>query len=151
MNSLGLKLLARLEKEFADSKSRSLRGTIRARLTQLRFPNPFRDIDQKNVAILKRNFETEGCLQHDRECSVPATIEATVFRRVLQKLSVDAETFKTTSASYPAHYVLPGDTQLSCLHGKHRIVAASEFLPPGDRWWLVDIYDDGQSLPDSGL
>ncbi|KAL5331286.1 hypothetical protein ACEPPN_000816 [Leptodophora sp. 'Broadleaf-Isolate-01'] len=34
----------------------------------------------------------------------------------------------------------PTSCQLECLHGRHRIEAAREFLLPTDRWWVVDLY-----------
>ncbi|KAH1970748.1 hypothetical protein KXW55_006869, partial [Aspergillus fumigatus] len=33
-----------------------------------------------------------------------------------------------------------GVGQLQCLHGQHCIRIGRELLPPGDRWWSVDIY-----------
>jgi hypothetical protein len=35
--------------------------------------------------------------------------------------------------------------QLRALHGRHRVQAAAEVLPPADRWWTVDLYLDGES------
>jgi hypothetical protein len=40
-----------------------------------------------------------------------------------------------------------GIGQLQCLHGQHRIRIGSELLPPGDRWWSVDIYLEGEIPP----
>ncbi|ODM18031.1 hypothetical protein SI65_06819 [Aspergillus cristatus] len=32
--------------------------------------------------------------------------------------------------------------QLRALHGRHRVQAGAEVLPPADRWWTVDLYLD---------
>ncbi|KIM93529.1 hypothetical protein OIDMADRAFT_35637 [Oidiodendron maius Zn] len=145
MNRLGLELLASLEQRFADSKIAHLRGTARVRLSQLQFMNPIRPVDLKIVNALKRDFKAEGCLQHEVDFSVPALIDEASLSSALAMLHISTETFKATSALNPAEFELPGNLQLDCLHGQHRILAAAEFLPPGDRWWLVDIYGDGQS------
>lgn len=42
MSSLGLQLLASLEKAFAESKALHFKGTVRVRLSQLDFPWPIR-------------------------------------------------------------------------------------------------------------
>jgi hypothetical protein len=62
INHLGLELLALLERNFADSKIRHLKGTARVRLSQLLFLNPIRLINVKVVNTLKRDFKVEGYL-----------------------------------------------------------------------------------------
>ncbi|KAK5400801.1 hypothetical protein LTR06_011261, partial [Exophiala xenobiotica] len=40
---------------------------------------------------------------------------------------------------YPQLQV-PVGVRLTCLHGRHRIQAALEFLPARDKWWIADLY-----------
>ena len=144
MASSGVKRLAELEKTFAESKSRHLLGTARVRISQLEFQDPIRPLDQKIVTELLRDFKAEGCLQHEHDCSVPAIIDENGFFHILRHLEVDADHFKTTSTSQSAHFKLPDDVQLQCLHGLHRIYAASKYLPIMESWWLVDLYSDSE-------
>ncbi|PYH67142.1 uncharacterized protein BO88DRAFT_489456 [Aspergillus vadensis CBS 113365] len=41
--------------------------------------------------------------------------------------------------------------QLRALHGRHRVQAGATVLPPTDRWWTVDLYEDdiGEELKTS--
>jgi hypothetical protein len=50
-------------------------------------------------------------------------------------------------ADKPPEYpelLFPQGFQLECLHGRHRIQAAREFLSPKDKWWTVDLYLSGK-------
>lgn len=144
MSPLGLELLASLERNFAENKALNFKGTARVRLSQLLFLDPIRPIDIKIVKALKRDFKAEGCLQHEVDCSIPAIIDDVSLTSALATFNVSAGSFKATSTSHPAKFELPSNLQLKCLHGQHRIIAATEYLPSGDRWWLVDIYGEGQ-------
>jgi hypothetical protein len=123
-----------------------LKGTICVRLSQLSFTNPIRPIDKKIITNLKRVFKIEGCLQNEKDYSVPAIISEVSFNRALSVAHVSAEDFKTVSSSNPAKYKLPPGITLECLHGQHRVLAATEYLPRGDGWWLVDIYGQGMLI-----
>ena len=146
MASSGLSLLAALEKQFAESKDRNFLGTARVRLSQLSFPDPIRPLDKKLILALERDFKAEGCLQHERECSIPAIIDDSGFAHILVRLNINAETFKATSACHPDRFEFPDNFQLHCLHGLHRTHAAKKYLPVKDRWWLVDLYSDSQYI-----
>ena len=143
MNHLGLELLASLERNFAESKILHLKGSLRVRLSQLQFLHPIRPIDPTIIKALRRDFKAEGCLQHEVDCSIPAIIDDASLKSALAMLNVSAETFKSISTGHPTKFELPSNLKLKCLHGQHRILAASEYLPAGDRWWLVDIYGEG--------
>jgi hypothetical protein len=135
--------LASLEKEFAEKKALHFRGTARVRTTQLQFLDPFRPIDQKIIDALIRDFGAEGCLQHNKDCSVPAIVTDHEYQQVLSHISLNTEEFKTKSTLQPTLYEIPIHLKLNCLHGQHRIVAANSYLPSGDRWWLVDLFSSG--------
>lgn len=38
------------------------------------------------------------------------------------------------------------DHQVSCLHGKRRLLAAKRFLGAADQWWIAKIYDTGETV-----
>ena len=147
MNGPGLELLASLEQQFVESKTRYLKGKARVRLSQLSFPNPIRPIDPKLVEVLKRNFKGEGCLHQDSTFSLPAIIDDDSLKLALEGLQVSADHFKAASILSPAKFELPQNIQLACLHSQHRVAAAAELLGPGDKWWLVDIYGQGTCEP----
>ncbi|TGO32402.1 hypothetical protein BHYA_0321g00090 [Botrytis hyacinthi] len=151
MNSLGLRLLASLEKEFAKNKASHYRGTARIRTSQLLFPDPLRPKDEKLVDTLKRDFRGEGCLQHERDCSVPAIISDDAYHQILTHLNITSEQLRQNSTTNPTLYEIPHSVTLNCLHGQHRILAASSYLPPGDRWWLVDLFGPGIDERTRGL
>ncbi|KAK6609669.1 hypothetical protein H4I96_03600 [Botrytis cinerea] len=145
MNSLGLRLLASLEKEFAKNKASHYKGTARVRTSQLLFPDPLRPRDEKLIESIKRDFRGEGCLQHERDCSVPAIITDDAYQQILMHFNITSDQLRQNSTTNPTFYEIPHGINLNCLHGQHRILAASSYLPPGDRWWLVDLFGPGEN------
>jgi hypothetical protein len=143
MSFSGPEQLAKLEREFDQNLKANKRGTAYVRISQLSFPNPLRRIDRKIVDKLKRDFGKEGCLVHQQGCSIPAVLDEDEFRIGLEKLSASPESFKANSPNSPPRFELSINAKLPCLHGQHRIHAAAEYLPPEDRWWMVDLYGQG--------
>lgn len=90
-------------------------------------------LDTRNIDRLIQVFKLEGCLRLDLEPHIPAIISQETFQKSLAHSKVD-----NTALLFPEHI------HLSCLHGKHRIAAAKTLLLPGDTWWIVDLYQDGQ-------
>jgi hypothetical protein len=136
----GLQHLAIQEKALAADKSHNFRGTVRVRLNQLQFSSSVRPLDQKIVHALKRDFRAEGCLQHQKCCSIPALITESDFSAILEHLRLTPEALKIAEPQPE----IPSAVQLECLHGQHRISAARDFLPLSEHWWLVDLYINSQ-------
>lgn len=101
-------------------------------------------IDPKNVERLIQVFKLEGCLRLDLAHHIPAVINAQFLRESLRHSQIP-ETSLYGRQNPPA-LSFPDNTYLLCLHGKHRIAAAKNILLPGDMWWTVDLYLDGQSI-----
>ena len=59
---------------------------------------------------------------------------------------VSAEHLLSNPDNDPPALRLPARHQLTCLHGRHRIQAARETLPPTEAWWTVDLYLAGISI-----
>lgn len=95
-------------------------------------------LDQKNVARLKKIFELEGCLRLDPEHHIPVVIDSETLKQSLTKSAISRGDLFTSTI--PPELVLPGKYVVTCLHGRHRIAAARDFLLASDRWWTVDIY-----------
>ncbi|KAK0247123.1 hypothetical protein LTR29_017846 [Friedmanniomyces endolithicus] len=93
-----------------------------------------RDFDKANVDRLVNIFRLEGCQRDDPPHFVPGLIARESLGPEWQQLLE------------PQRLSLPTSVVLRCLHGKHRILAAREVLPPHEQWWNVALYDD--ALPD---
>ena len=143
MNFSGPEQLAKLEREFDQNLKANKRGTAYVRILQLSFPNPLYRIDRKIVDKLKQDFGKEGCLVHQQGCSIPAVLDKDEFRIGLEKLNTSPESFKANSPNSPPRFELSINAKLLCLHSQHRICIAAEYLPPEDRWWIVDLYRQG--------
>lgn len=94
---------------------------LEVRLEYLKFKNPSRELDTKNITKLLHTFEIQGCHHLKPDYCIPAV-----------RSSQQWQAIGTTEAA-------KGFT-FECLHGMHRIEAAKLFLPPAQRAWLVAIY-----------
>ncbi len=133
-----------------ENKSSSFRGSAKIHLKHLLFEEP-KDVslslhlDPKNVARLIKIFELEGCLRLEEEHRVPAIINDAILQEAISSSSLTNAELLTTGV--PPELQLPQSTRLNCLHGRHRIAAAQQILLPGNKWWTVDLYTEGPSMP----
>ncbi|KAF9883530.1 hypothetical protein FE257_003363 [Aspergillus nanangensis] len=126
-------------------------GTAKVHINQIEFDPPLpRDVDQKNVNRLCEIFRKNRCRRLDVDNHVPATVSQHGLSLALQKANVPRSSLLTSD---PQHLPLLGFSvgQLRALHGRHRVQAGAEMLPPADRWWTVDLYLDdlGEGLKTS--
>ena len=133
-----------------EEKHSSFRGSAKIHLRHLQF-NELEQrmlrgdfhLDQKNVARLNKIFEIQDCLRLESDHHVPAMIS----EKLLQ-LSIRASGLSNggelLDRRIPPTLQLPPTTSLQCLHGRHRIAAARNFLLPDDKWWIVNLYSDRQ-------
>ena len=131
----------RLEAE----KRFKFKGTARIRLEQLCFPwNDAKDLNEKNVDRLKAIFQQDGCRRLEVQHHVPAIIDEGRLDAAITAAGISPRTLVSpaTADGYP-ELVFPNGHQLECLHGRHRIQAGQQFLPPRDKWWTVDLYSTG--------
>ena len=129
---------------FHEKKSH-FRGSALINLKHLTFENDqvpgTRPLDQRNVARLIQIFELEGCRRLEPEHHVPAVISEKTFRDALKRSKVSEEVL--LQHDKPPQLRFDDAVRLTCLHGKHRLTAADEFLLPGDKLWVVDLYKEG--------
>ena len=121
-------------------KSRTFCGSFKIPLSKLKhedIPDNPRQLDPRNVANLLEKFVLEDCNRLDPEHYVSALI-----RRA--DLPQGSQT-KDNPFKEPQHF----DPQypLLCVHGKHRLEAARQFLAGDEEWWVADLYSDG-TTPD---
>lgn len=143
MEVLDPEILSALEQKISKDKLSKYKGTARISLEHLHFPHPCRQVDYRIIYQLKRDFEGEGCIKDDPNNRVPAVIDDEILNAGLEKLQISIDTFTATSKNKPPLLQLGRDVRLECLHGKHRILAAKDFLDVPDRWWMVDLYSTG--------
>jgi hypothetical protein len=130
------------ELRISRDKVAKYKGTAQVPFENLSFPHPYRQIDRRIIERLKRDFEGEGCIKTTNR--IPAVIDDATLSAELQKLDVESDDFRAGSSENPPLFAL-GSAKLECLHGQHRILAADEFLDRSKRWWVVDLFDTGQS------
>lgn len=128
-----------------EEKQSCFRGSAKIHLKHLKYENVVKEddrlfLDPKNIARLIQVYQLEGCLRLDIEHHVPAIIKEKDLQTSLKLSNVDpADLFKR---GLPPELEFSGDVTLVCLHGRHRLEAAKEFLLPGDKWWIVDLYSE---------
>jgi len=71
---------------------------------------------------------------------VPALISQQQLANAMRHSGVFTEQLLAGHLSGYSMLKVPTSCHLECLHGRHRIEAAREFLLPTDRWWTVDLY-----------
>ena len=123
-------------------------GTARVRLRSLDFPqDSFDDLDPVNVARL-RSCLRRNCCRLDVHNFIPAIIDERSLRDALEVSRLSRERLLSCPNGDIPELTFPEGFRLQCLHGRHRIEAAKDVLPPGDKWWTVDLYRSGTA---SGL
>ena len=68
---------------------------------------------------------------------VPAVIRQQDLHKAVRAAGIPAETL--LSNTYPELEFPPG-YRLECLHGRYRLRAGADILPPGEKRWTVDLY-----------
>ena len=130
------------EERLATEGREKYQGTARIKLEVLHFPqNEPRELDRKNVERLKGYFKKGQCHRVGRN-HIPAVIDQSQLSEVLRDSNVSVKTLLSNTDPHPM-LRFPAGSQLQCLHGRHRIQAAREFLTPRESWWTVDLYLSG--------
>lgn len=71
-------------------------------------------------------------------------IDQNHFNIALAASSITAEELLVSPRDRYPSLEFPLGFQLNCLHGRHRVQAGAETLPPGDKRWTVDLYLAGK-------
>ena len=133
------------EEEIRLATERRLKylGAAKVSIYQLHFDPPLpRDLDPKNLDRLREIFHKNRCRRLDVDNHVPAIVSRPDLANALQKANIPQRSLLTNdSHQLPQLGFTAG--QLRALHGRHRVQAGAEVLPPADRWWTVDLYLDG--------
>lgn len=114
-------------------------GSARISLDVLYFERS-RELDLNQVEFLKKCFRNEDCQRLPARNHVPAVISQQQLATAMRHSGVSTEQLLAGHLSGYPRLKFPTSFQLECLHGRHRIEAAREFLLPTESWWIVDLY-----------
>lgn len=138
------------EAQLATERRLKYQGSARVNLAEIHFDlHSSRQLDRRNIERLSNIFREEGCQNLTVENRIPAIISRQNLDVALAMANVSAQALLASPESEMPHLRFPAG-QLHGLHGRHRLAAGFEVLPPGRRWWVVDLYLDGNiSCPHS--
>lgn len=118
-------------------------GAAKISIVQIQFEPPLpRGLDPKNLDRLRGIFRKNRCRRLDVHNHVPATVSRHDLSEALQKANLSQQSLLPADGRHPPRLEFQTG-QLRGLHGRHRVQAGMEVLPPADRWWTVDLYADG--------
>lgn len=131
------------EHQLTAERALKYQGTAKIDLNEITFSSSFtQECDPRNIARLCEVFRKDGCRRLDPRNHVTGVVDKQSLKRARQAASVTKQDLLTNPPDrYPHLHFQVGDVK--CLHGQHRLKAASDILPPSERWWVVDLYRDG--------
>ena len=108
--------------------------------------------DPERIERVKRIFRREGCLPRRVEHHIPAVIDQGRLDAALEDsrrkgrwkgITLPSNHATINSQDEYPELEFPGG--IECLRGRHRIEAGKVWLPPTEKWWIVDLYLSGIS------
>jgi len=122
-------------------------GTVRASLSSLSFVHG-RETDPAIVQHLSEVFERTRCRRYDPDNFIPVIINQEGLKKALKATNVKRAALTTTLKDGSFLLLKPALGQkFSCVHGRHRVMAAEIFLPSDDQWWTVRLFlTDSQGI-----
>jgi hypothetical protein len=116
------------------------RGAASIAIQSLHFPcKESREEDSANTERLRNIFRKSSCNPLPLQNHIPAEIDNNLLTEVLAGSGVSEERLHEGyhTDSYP-RLEFPAGFRLTCLHGRHRVLAAPSFL--AESRWVVDLY-----------
>jgi hypothetical protein len=96
-------------------------------ITYLDFPHLTRQIDNKIVKQLIKDFKGEGCIREEPSYRIPAIIDNSILEEALEKIPLTAKAFKAKVDNLPILKLRKG-VKLKCLYKQYRVLVAKEQL-----------------------
>ena len=127
---------------LATERHHTLQGSAKISLSQLDI-GPKWELNKKKLEDLKQAFQKNSVYPLQPKNRVEAIISHQDLKHALEKCGLTARDFWMKGPENHPMLDFAG-RQLRCLHGKHRIQAVRDALPLR-KWWIVDIYLDGQN------
>lgn len=133
-------------------RRRTYLGTARVRFEALHFGRRrLRVPDEKHVEYLEGCFRTSGCRPLEKQNHISAKVSQEVLGEAIQASGIGHGDLLSNQTPGYVELEMPPGRQIECLHGQHRILAASRVLGPHDKWWAVDLYRSGTSHTTRGF
>lgn len=134
-----------LEVRLVNERRLKFQGTARINLNGISHVDSTRQYDPRNVERLSGIFRETGCHRFDTQNHVTALVTRHALKRACRSARMKARKLLQLSLDKcPILDFSPGE--VTCLHGRHRLKAAEDVLPPSEQWWAVDLYLDGTNL-----
>ncbi len=128
------------EESLEREKHIKYRGSARIRLEHLDFSTGEPEVlDKSNVKKLVSIFEGEGCFQQDSRHHVPAMIDREHLDLAIHSAGISPDLLLGNAQTEWPELRFPSGFRLECLHGRHRVQAGREMVPP-QLWWTVNLY-----------
>lgn len=127
-----------------ESISHSFVGSLKVPLEALDFTdskNTIRPYSEKNVQSLISQFVLQGCLRSNRENHIPCLFNQDALNSGLTEFDIRLEKDRQSVNLIP--FLSLQSSVILPLRGRHRVAAAKKFLPDGEQWWVVDLFDLG--------
>jgi hypothetical protein len=136
---------ARVEDDKLDQeRRRTYLGTARIRFEALHFGRRrLREPDEKHVEYLEGCFSNSGCRPLEKQNHISAKVSLELLREAILASGIRQDDLLSNHTLGYVELEMPSGRQIECLHGQHRILAASRVLGPHDKWWAVDLYRTG--------
>ena len=121
------------------------KGSARIRLEHFAFSKDEPGMLNKSVVKnLVSIFEAEGCFHRDSRYHVPTVIDREQLDPALHSSGIASDLLLGNAQTEAPELRFPLGFRLECLHGRHRVQAGREMVPP-QLWWTVDLYLAGMA------
>lgn len=109
-------------------------GCAKVRIDGLKYDTA-RERSEESVRFLVEIYRTSGCQQFDRKHAVQVVVPS----------RQDYPAFPVSQTAEDAPTIgRHAEWCITCIHGKHRLEAAKEYLKMVDQLWLAEVYNDSQ-------
>ena len=133
------------EENLEREKRIKYKGSVRIRLEHFDFSKDEPGVlDKSVVKKLVSIFEGEGCFHQDSRHHVPAVIDREQLDLVIHSSGIRSDLLLGNVQTEVPELRFPSDFRLECLHGRHRVQAGREMVPP-QLGWTVDLYLAGMT------
>jgi hypothetical protein len=107
--------LAAFKLKIANNKLAKFKGIARVSITYLNFLHLTRQVDNKIVKQLIKDFKGEGCIREEPIYRIPAIINNLILEEALRKILLTAKAFKA-KVNNPLMLKLRSKIKLECFY-----------------------------------
>jgi hypothetical protein len=86
METLSSETFTTIEQRIGSDKLAKFKGAARISIQNPDFPHPIREVDQKVIDQLIRDFDGEGCVRAEPSHRIPAVIDNSMLQAALQRM-----------------------------------------------------------------